>query len=238
MTDRDPDSTQSGQDGRDGPPGMRAGAFGLSSGLYYAPGSYSKTAKSSPWRGGGAVWRRLQQPHSRRGRLLHRRGGGGAGSHHHCRGRRADRRRQPRQGARARPAMGCRWRIVERIEAARARGVQVYSRPVSVRGQRHRHHRRADPALGAGRRPRRAAAPHPRRRAQEDPRGGAHQHRAARRRRHAGHQPLSNRPLDRREDLAELAHKAGTSPEEHALDLLRRATQASSRSTCRSATSS
>ena len=25
--------------------GMRAGAFGLSSGLYYAPGSYSKTAE-------------------------------------------------------------------------------------------------------------------------------------------------------------------------------------------------
>jgi N-acyl-D-amino-acid deacylase len=45
MTDRDPDSEQVAKMVDLVRQGMRAGAFGLSSGLYYAPGSYSKTAE-------------------------------------------------------------------------------------------------------------------------------------------------------------------------------------------------
>jgi N-acyl-D-aspartate/D-glutamate deacylase len=45
MTDRDPDSEQLAQMVDLVRQGMRAGGFGLSSGLYYAPGSYSKTAE-------------------------------------------------------------------------------------------------------------------------------------------------------------------------------------------------
>lgn len=45
MTDRDPDSEQIGRMVDLVRQGMRAGAFGLSSGLYYAPGSYSKTGE-------------------------------------------------------------------------------------------------------------------------------------------------------------------------------------------------
>jgi N-acyl-D-amino-acid deacylase len=43
MSDRDPDSEQLARMVDMVRQGMRAGAFGLSSGLYYAPGSYSKT---------------------------------------------------------------------------------------------------------------------------------------------------------------------------------------------------
>jgi N-acyl-D-amino-acid deacylase len=45
MTDRDPDSEQLARMVDLVRQGMRAGAFGLSSGLYYAPGSYSKTGE-------------------------------------------------------------------------------------------------------------------------------------------------------------------------------------------------
>jgi N-acyl-D-amino-acid deacylase len=45
MTDRDPDSEQVAEMVDLVRRGMRAGAFGLSSGLYYAPGSYSKTGE-------------------------------------------------------------------------------------------------------------------------------------------------------------------------------------------------
>lgn len=45
MTDRDPDSEQLARMVDLVRQGMRAGAFGLSSGLYYAPGSYSKTSE-------------------------------------------------------------------------------------------------------------------------------------------------------------------------------------------------
>jgi N-acyl-D-amino-acid deacylase len=45
MTDRDPDSEQLARMVEMVRQGMRAGAFGLSSGLYYAPGSYSKTGE-------------------------------------------------------------------------------------------------------------------------------------------------------------------------------------------------
>jgi N-acyl-D-amino-acid deacylase len=45
MTDRDPDSEQLAKMVDLVRQGMRAGAFGLSSGLYYAPGSYSKTSE-------------------------------------------------------------------------------------------------------------------------------------------------------------------------------------------------
>jgi len=45
MSDRDPDSEQLAKMIEMVRQGMRAGAFGLSSGLYYAPGSYSKTGE-------------------------------------------------------------------------------------------------------------------------------------------------------------------------------------------------
>ncbi len=45
MTDRDPGPAEQAKMNALVRDGMRAGAFGLSSGLYYAPGSYSKTAE-------------------------------------------------------------------------------------------------------------------------------------------------------------------------------------------------
>jgi N-acyl-D-amino-acid deacylase len=45
MTDRDPSAAELARMVELTRAGMRAGAFGLSSGLYYAPGSYSKTAE-------------------------------------------------------------------------------------------------------------------------------------------------------------------------------------------------
>jgi N-acyl-D-amino-acid deacylase len=45
MTDRDPSAAELARMVDLTHAGMRAGAFGLSSGLYYAPGSYSKTAE-------------------------------------------------------------------------------------------------------------------------------------------------------------------------------------------------
>ncbi|MEP7116855.1 MAG: amidohydrolase family protein [Acidobacteriota bacterium] len=45
MTDRDPTPAEQARMNTMVHEGMRAGAFGLSSGLYYAPGSYSKTAE-------------------------------------------------------------------------------------------------------------------------------------------------------------------------------------------------
>ncbi len=90
MTDRDPDSEQLAKMVDLVRQGMRAGAFGLSSGLYYAPGSYSKTgevvamARMAAQFGG-----RLQQPYPRRSRLLHRRRRRRPGSHHDRGGRRA-----------------------------------------------------------------------------------------------------------------------------------------------------
>lgn len=45
MTDRDPNADELGRMVDLVRQGMKAGAFGLSSGLYYAPGSYSKTAE-------------------------------------------------------------------------------------------------------------------------------------------------------------------------------------------------
>ncbi len=45
MSDRDPTPAEQAQMNALVREGMRAGAFGLSSGLYYAPGSYSKTAE-------------------------------------------------------------------------------------------------------------------------------------------------------------------------------------------------
>jgi N-acyl-D-amino-acid deacylase len=45
MTDRDPSAAELARMVELTHAGMRAGAFGLSSGLYYAPGSYSKTAE-------------------------------------------------------------------------------------------------------------------------------------------------------------------------------------------------
>ena len=66
MSDRDPDAGELAKMVELTRQGMLAGGFGLSSGLYYAPGSYSKTAEVIAMaRATRAVWRRLLEPHSR-----------------------------------------------------------------------------------------------------------------------------------------------------------------------------
>jgi N-acyl-D-aspartate/D-glutamate deacylase len=127
MSDRDPDSEQLAQMVDMVRRGMRAGAFGLSSGLYYAPGSYSKTGEvvamarlagqfggvySSHIRDEGdytiGVVNAVQEviTIAEEGGLI------GIVSHMKALG----------------PAShGLSMALVERIEAARARGVQVYS---------------------------------------------------------------------------------------------------------------
>ena len=58
--------------------GMKAGGLGLSTGLYYAPGSYAKTDEIVALAKVAArIRRRLLQSYPRRGRLLHRRRRGG-----------------------------------------------------------------------------------------------------------------------------------------------------------------
>jgi N-acyl-D-aspartate/D-glutamate deacylase len=127
MSDRDPDSEQLAQMVDMVRRGMRAGAFGLSSGLYYAPGSYSKTNEvvamariagqfggvySSHIRDEGdytiGVVNAVQEviTIAEEGGLI------GIVSHMKALG----------------PAShGLSMALIERIEAARARGVQVYS---------------------------------------------------------------------------------------------------------------
>ena len=90
--------------------GMRAGAFGLSSGLYYAPGSYSKTPEVVAMARMAAQFGGVYSSHIR-DEADYSIGVVAAvqevitiaeesGPH---------RRRQPHEGARARPATGCRW---------------------------------------------------------------------------------------------------------------------------------
>ena len=127
MTDRDPDSEQVAKMVDLVRQGMRAGAFGLSSGLYYSPGSYSKTAEVVAMARMAAQFGGVYSSHIRDesdytigvvaaveevitiaeqagliGVVTHMKALG-AGSH------------------------GLSMALIERIEAARARGVQVYS---------------------------------------------------------------------------------------------------------------
>ena len=127
MTDRDPDSEQVAKMVDLVRQGMRAGAFGLSSGLYYAPGSYSKTAEVVAMARMAAQFGGVYSSHIRdesdytigvvaaveevitiaeQARLI------GVVSHMKALG----------------PAShGLSMALVERIEAARGRGVQIYS---------------------------------------------------------------------------------------------------------------
>ncbi len=127
MTDRDPNDAELAKMVEMVGAGMRAGAFGLSSGLYYAPGSYSKTAEVVAMAKAAAPFGGVYSSHIRdeadysiglmaavqevitiaeEGGLI------GVVSHVKALG----------------PAShGLSMAIVERIEAARSRGVQVYS---------------------------------------------------------------------------------------------------------------
>ena len=127
MSDRDPDSEQLAKMIDLVRQGMRAGAFGLSSGLYYAPGSYSKTGEVVAMARMAAQFGGVYSSHIRdeadytigvvaavqevitiaeEGGLI------GVVSHMKALG----------------PAShGLSMALIERIEAARARGVQVYS---------------------------------------------------------------------------------------------------------------
>ena len=239
MSDRDPDAPSSREDGRRcRAQGMQAGAVGLSSGLYYAPGSYSKTgevvamAKAMAAQFGGvysshirdeadytigvvaAVEEVITDRGSRAGVI-------GVVTHMKALG----------------PASwGLSKTLVERIEAARARGVQVYADQYPYEAERHGHRRRADAALGTGRRARRDAEAHYRRaertRCVDDVktniarRGGADTLVISRYAPDPSHRGPSARGAGR---------KAGSTPRRvRARICSRKATPASCRSTCRS----
>jgi N-acyl-D-aspartate/D-glutamate deacylase len=127
MTDRDPDSEQLAQMVELVRQGMRNGAFGLSSGLYYAPGSYSKTGEVIALARMAAQFGGVYSSHIRDEgdysiglvaavqeviTIAEEAGLIGVVSHVKALG----------------PAShGLSMAVIERIEAARARGVQVYS---------------------------------------------------------------------------------------------------------------
>jgi N-acyl-D-aspartate/D-glutamate deacylase len=127
MSDRDPDSEQIAKMVDLVRQGMRAGAFGLSSGLYYAPGSYSKTGEVVALARMAAQFGGVYSSHIRDESdysiglvaavqevitIAEEAGLIGVVSHMKALG----------------PAShGLSMALVERIEAARARGVQVYS---------------------------------------------------------------------------------------------------------------
>lgn len=127
MTDRDPDSEQLARMVDLVRQGMRSGAFGLSSGLYYAPGSYSKTNEVIAMARMAAQFGGVYSSHIRDEAdysiglvaavqevitIAEEAGLIGVVSHMKALG----------------PAShGLSMALVERIDAARARGVQVYS---------------------------------------------------------------------------------------------------------------
>ena len=100
MDDRAPSAAELDEMRRLVREGMEAGAWGMSSGTFYAPGAYSeKRGAGGAGAGCGGVRRHLHQPHPRRVQLhdrpRRRSGGGDRGGTR----RRVDRRRDPRQGA-------------------------------------------------------------------------------------------------------------------------------------------
>ena len=198
MTDRDPDSEQIAEMVDLVRRGMRAGALGLSSGLYYAPGSYARTGEVVALARMAAQFGGVYSSHIRDESdysigvvaavqevitIAEQAGLIGVVSHMKALG----------------PAShGLSLALVERIEAARARGVQVYADqyPYSASGtgivgalvprwaQVGGRDALLDAAARAG--------------AREDRRRGAREHRPPRRRRHADDQPLRARPVARR----------------------------------------
>jgi N-acyl-D-aspartate/D-glutamate deacylase len=127
MTDRDPNETELLRMVDLVREGMRAGAFGLSSGLYYAPGSYSKTSEVVAMAKAAAPFGGVYSSHIRdegdysigliaavQEVITIAEEGGLIGIVSHVK-------------ALGPASHGLSMAIVERIEAARARGVQVYS---------------------------------------------------------------------------------------------------------------
>jgi len=222
MTDRDPDSEQIAKMVDLVRQGMRAGAFGLSSGLYYAPGSYSRTAEVVAMARMAAQFGGVYSSHIRDESdytigvvaavqevitIAEEAGLIGVVSHMKALG----------------PAShGLSMALIERIEAARGRGVQVYSDqyPYSASGT----------GIGGALIPRwaqvggREALLKRVRGAERDKllqevraniarRGGADTLVISR---YAPDSSIEGR------HLAELAQRAGKTPEEHSLDLLER----------------
>jgi N-acyl-D-amino-acid deacylase len=220
MTDRDPDSEQLAKMVDLVRQGMRSGALGLSSGLYYAPGSYSKTAEVVAMAKMAAQFNGVYSSHIRdeadysiglvaavqevitiaeEGGLI------GVVSHMKALG----------------PAShGLSMAIIERIEAARARGVQVYSDqyPYNASGT----------GIGGALIPRWAQVNGRDallRRIRGDQRKKIIEEVRINIVRRGGPETLvisryAADPSIEGKNLAELAQKAGTTPEEHALALL------------------
>jgi N-acyl-D-amino-acid deacylase len=127
MTDRDPDSEQLARMVDLVRQGMRAGGLGLSSGLYYAPGSYSKTAEVVAMAKMAAQFGGVYSSHIRdeadysigvvaavQEVITVAEEGGLIGVVSHMK-------------ALGPGSHGLSMALIERIDAARARGVQVYS---------------------------------------------------------------------------------------------------------------
>ena len=240
MTDRDPDSEQLAKMVDMVRQGMRAGAIGLSSGLYYAPGSYSKTDEVVAMARMTAQFGGVYSSHIRDEgdynvgviaavqeviTIAEQAGLIGVVTHMKALG----------------PANhGLSMALVERIEAARARGVQVYADqyPYNASGT----------GIGGALIPRWAQVggrdalhqAHPRRRARESRGRRQGQHRAPWRRRHAGQisrfspEPVPRRPHHRRSGAAAPAGRRRSTRS----ICSSAAMPAWCRSTCRSATSS
>lgn len=222
MTDRDPDSEQIAKMVDLVRQGMRAGAFGLSSGLYYAPGSYSKTGEVVAMAHMAAQFGGVYSSHIRDEAdytigvvaavqeviaIAEQAGLIGVVSHMKALG----------------PAShGLSMALVERIEAARARGVQVYADqyPYSASGTGIGGALIPRWALVGGRDALLKRIHGPERSKLVDEvrvnitrRGGADTLVISR---YAPDSTIEGR------NLSELAQKAGKTPEEHALDLLER----------------
>ena len=222
MTDRDPDSEQIAKMVDLVRQGMRAGAFGLSSGLYYAPGSYSKTSEVVAMARMAAQFGGVYSSHIRDEAdytigvvaavqeviaIAEQAGLIGVVSHMKALG----------------PAShGLSMALIERIEAARARGVQVYADqyPYSASGTGIGGALIPRWALVGGRDAllKRIRGPERSKLLEEvrvniARRGGADTLVISR---YAPDSTIEGR------NLGELAQKSGKTPEEHALDLLER----------------
>ena len=222
MSDRDPDSEEVARMVDLVRQGMRAGAFGLSSGLYYAPGSYSKTGEVVALARMAAQFGGIYSSHIRDESdytigvvaavqevitIAEESGLIGVVSHMKALG----------------PAShGLSLAMIERIEAARARGVQVYADqyPYNASGTGITGALIPRWAQVGGRDAlvRRVRGDERKKILEEvrtniTRRGGAHTLFVSR---------FTSDPSLEGRHLAELAAKAGKPPEEYALDLLQR----------------